>query len=199
MPYCPNCGAPVKAGEKYCFGCGTKIVSDGEQAWQNAGTGSPEYCEGGCNNNTSMNDERLRTPQTSSNESGQAGYERERATGADGNNNYAGSMRGTYNSEDRTRRDGMIGNQGSQERYGRGEDSVQEQPLPLVTVVPEVQAPIQQPPAIQVPDKPKQGFMSTVAKVLEILVYLGFIGAALAAIYLLYIFSQTAFVGMPGI
>lgn len=32
MKYCPNCGSPVKADEKYCFRCGTKILQENEPA-----------------------------------------------------------------------------------------------------------------------------------------------------------------------
>ncbi len=51
---------------------------------------------------------------------------------------------------------------------------------------------------VQVPAKPKHSFLSAVAKILEIIVYLAFIGAALAGIYLLYQFAESAFLGIPG-
>lgn len=203
MPYCPNCGAPVKAGERYCFGCGTKIVPAGESAGQNTGLGSPEYCEGCPENNTTRDDERLRTPGFGSNEYEQDGYEREKMTNADESEIDDGSRRVSYDSEERSKRDGMMRDYESQEKYRRPDEMVQNQPLPPVAGVPQEQTPGQVPPQqppvmVQVPAKPKHSFLSAVAKILEIIVYLAFIGAALAGIYLLYQFAESAFLGIPG-
>ncbi len=130
MPYCPNCGAPVKAGERYCFGCGTKIVPAGESAGQNTGLGSPEYCEGCPENNTMRDDERLRTPGFGSNEYEQDGYEREKMTNVDESEIDEGSRRVSYDSEERPKRDGMMRDYESQEKYRRPDEMAQNQPLP---------------------------------------------------------------------
>ncbi len=204
MTYCPNCGALVKAGERYCFGCGTKIVPAGEPTGQNAGMGSPEYCEGCPENNTITDEERLRTPESGSNEPGQEGYERERMAGTDESGIDEGNRRVSYDSEERTRRDGMMRDYGSQDRYRKGEELAPDQPLPPPVGAPQGQipgqVPVQQVPVmVQVPVKPKRSFLSGVAKILEIIVYLAFIGAAVAGIYLLYTFAESAFLGIPGV
>ncbi len=205
MPYCPNCGAPIKAGERYCFGCGTKIVPAGEPAGQNTCPCSPEYCEGCPENNTIRDDERLRTPEFGNNEYEQDGYERERIPGADESEidyakNQTGRRREYDDLQESSRRDGMMRDYESQERYRRGEEMAPDQPLPPPAGVPQEQTPgqvpLQQPPVmVQAPAKPKRSFLSSVGKILEILVYLGFIGAAVAAIYLLYQFAES----IPGI
>ena len=206
MTYCPNCGAVVKAGERYCFGCGTKIVPAGEPAGQNTGAGSPEYCEGCPENNTNRDYERSRTQESGSNEPEQKEYERESMTGTGESEVDDGSRRASYDSEERVRRDGMIRDYDSQERYRRPDERVQEQPLPPPVGAPQEQIPGQVPPQpqqvpvmVQVPAKPKRSFLSVVAKILEIVVYLAFIGAAVAGIYLLYTFAESAFLGIPGV
>ncbi|RLG12922.1 MAG: hypothetical protein DRN71_05600 [Candidatus Nanohalarchaeota archaeon] len=200
MPYCPNCGAPVKAGERYCFSCGTKIVPVGESAGQNTNFGNPEYCEGCPENNTNRDDERLKTPGFGSNEYDRDGYERERMANTDKSELDERNRRVSYDSEEMSRREGMARDYESQERYRRGEEMAPDQPLPPPAGVPQEQIPGQIPPQqppvmVRVPAKPKRSFLSSVAKILEILVYLGFIGAALAAIYLLYQFADS----IPGI
>jgi len=34
MNFCPNCGAPLEAGSKFCTSCGTAVQSDGAQSQQ---------------------------------------------------------------------------------------------------------------------------------------------------------------------
>ena len=194
MLYCPTCGAPIKAGERYCFGCGTKIIPAG----QNASLCSPEYCEGCPENNTIRDDEGLRTPGFGNNKYNPREYKRERISGADDREidyakNQTGNRREYDDLQESSRRDRMMSDYESQERYRRGEEMASDQPLPPLAV-PQEQTPgqisPQQPPVIvQDPAKPKRSFLSYVGTILEILVYLGFIGAAVTAIYLLYQFA----------
>ncbi len=194
MPYCPNCGAPIKAGERYCFGCGTKIVPVAEYGNKNAGLGSPEFDEQmvqEAGDGFGRKDEQDRYKRESMAEE-RSGEIREEISAGRG---PSGVQDSRYRRED-----DAIQGYDSQGGYRKPDEKMQDQPLPPPTEAPQEhvyqQVPVQQPPAqVQVPVKPKRSVLSCIAKILEIIVYLGFIAAAGVAIYLLYEFSKN----LPGL
>lgn len=176
MPYCPNCGSPVKPEERYCFSCGTKIVPATEPSSGGPGladTVSDEHAP----------DERDRQIEGSDNEAGR--YEKDRIAERE-----TAELR-PYPPQDRD------APYDSQEKYSKAPEPIENQPpLPPSSGAPQIpqnqQVPLQQPPPQpQVPARPSHSILSGIGKILEIILYLGFILIALAGLYLLYKFSNS--------
>lgn len=168
MPYCPNCGSPVKPEERYCFKCGTKIVPVTEPLGGDPGLTDSEF-------DRHSSDEIDRGIKSRDYEPGR--YDRDRIAEKETAQPQPYPPQGRGSPYD------------SQEGYRKADESVQDQPPvpPQAGVYP---GQVQQPQP-QVPAKPKHRILSGVGKILEIILYLGFILVALVAIYLLYQFANS--------
>ncbi len=176
MPYCPNCGSPVKPEERYCFSCGTKIVPV-----TGPSTGCPELADPV--SGEPAPDERGRQVESSDHEAGR--YEKDRAAERE-----TAELQ-PYPPQDRG------APYDSQEKYSKAPEPIENQPpLPPSSGAPQIpqnqQVPRKQhPPQPQVPPRPGHSILSGIGKILEIILYLGFILIALAGLYLLYKFSNS--------
>ncbi len=176
MPYCPNCGSPVKPEERYCFSCGTKIVPVTEPLAEDTGLADPVYDE-------HTSDRRDRQIEGSDYEAGR--YDGDRTADRETAEPRPYPPQGSDTPYD------------SQEKYSKAPEPIENQPpLPPISGAqqypPNQQAPLQQPPPQpQVPARPSHSILSGIGKILEIILYLGFILIAVAGLYLLYKFANS--------
>lgn len=186
MPYCQNCGSPFKSGERYCFKCGAKIAQIAEPR-DIGDTRAPELSVS-ARNGTDQNDDygaeddylRKKYSKILNAEKKEYNDEIERRTYPQ----HQQERGYPDDSPDRYRRENEQSRGGQQYPPPQGA-------YPVQTGAPYQQMPNQQPTANpQVPEKPKRSILSTFAKALEILVYIGFIAAAAVGIYLLWTFTQ---------
>lgn len=186
MPYCPNCGSPFKPGERYCFKCGAKFAPITESI-SIEDVRAPEISAQSGTDQLDFQNDDYRTEDD---------YLREKYSkrlNAENKEYNDGMDRRTYpqNQQDRDYPDD------SPNRYRRENEQFrggQQYPPPqgaYTTGASHQQMANQQPTTNpQIPEKPKRSVLSTFARVLEILVYIGFIAAAAVGIYLLWTFTQ---------
>ena len=193
MPYCPNCGSPFKPGERYCFKCGAKIapITDPQDIED---IRAPEPIEqNGTDQQDIQNDDygteedylREKYSKILNANAGKKEYndETERRT-------YPPHKQERGYPNDPPDPDRYI-RENRQFRAGQQYPPPPQGAYPVQTGTPYPQAPVQQPTAQpQVPERPKRSILSAFAKILEILVYIGFIAAAAVGIYLLWTFTQ---------
>ena len=188
MPYCPNCGSPFKPGERYCFKCGAKIIPITE----------PQDIEDARAPEPVMQNEADQQDIQDDNYGTEDDYLREKY------GKILNAEKKEYNDEKerrlyppRQQERGYPDN--PPDRYRRENEKFragQQYPPPPQGAYPVQtetypQVPVQQPAAPpQVPERPKRNILSTFARLLEILVYLGFLAAAAVGIYLLWTFTQ---------
>ncbi|MFH1127342.1 MAG: zinc ribbon domain-containing protein [archaeon] len=166
MPYCPNCGALLKPGERYCFTCGTKVVP----AVESQGANQP-FIEP-IDEQTTPDREDI--PPFKGEDYGPEEYENDEAMGETTETEYPNTQRVPPRNNMNMNRQQFPPQEGMPPRQ------------------PHQQAPALQPQIQpQVPVKQKTGILSIIARILEIIFYLGLIVAVGVGIYLLYQFAGT--------
>lgn len=188
MPYCPNCGSPFKSGERYCFKCGAKIAPVTEHS-DIKDTIAPELS---ARNGADLQDFKNDDYRTEDDYLREKYSKRLNAEKKEYNDEIE---RRAYpqNQQDRDNPDDFPDRYTRENERSRGGQQYPhpQSAYPTYTGASYQQVPIQPPTANpQVHEKPKRSFLSTFAKVLEILVYIGFIAAAAVGIYLLWTFTQ---------